>query len=192
MNVRVEERAPAAPVRRKTRLDRYLDENPALAHTYSKIRKHAPKIVISGYDITKRCNLRCEGCFFFEGDLSSVYADGHTLDEYREFFGKEAERGVTYPHFAGAEPALVQDRLRLANTYWKNGLIYTNGTIKIDPEISFMLHVSLWGDEETDKLYRGAPVFKRGVQNYAGKNCAGGAASRTIGSGKPFIKWKNS
>lgn len=66
----------------------------------------------------------------------------------------------------------MQDRLRLANQFWKNGLIYTNGTIKIDPEITFMLHVSLWGDEETDKLYRGAPVFKRGVQNYAGESRA--------------------
>ena len=173
MNVRLEERAAqAAPVRRKTRLDRYLEENPELARAYYKIRKHAPKIVISGYDITKRCNLRCEGCFFFEGDLSAGYQDNHTIEEYEEFFRKESERGVTFPHFAGAEPAVVQDRLRLANRFWKNGLIYTNGTIKIDPEITFMLHVSLWGNEETDKVFRGAPVFKRGIQNYAGDSRA--------------------
>lgn len=176
MNIKLDEKLAAdkaAPaVRRKTRLDRFLDEDPALAGTYFKIRKHAPKIVISGYDITKRCNLRCEGCFFFEGDLSSVYPDNHTMEEYEEFFSKESSRGVTYPHFAGAEPALVQDRLRLANKFWKNGLIYTNGTLKIDPDITFMLHVSLWGNEETDKVYRGAPVFKRGIKNYAGEDRA--------------------
>lgn len=162
----------AAPARteplRKTRLDRYIEDDPSQGELYAKIKRHAPKIVISGYDITKRCNLRCEGCFFFEGDLSSNYSDDHTLEEYETFFTQESARGITYPHFAGAEPALVQDRLRIANKYWKRGLIYTNGTVKIDPEITFMLHVSLWGNEQTDARYRGAPVFKRGLKNYQG------------------------
>lgn len=172
MEVEIEETSTDARVRRKTRLDRYIEEDPRLASLYGKIRKHAPKIVISGYDITKRCNLRCEGCFFFEGDLSAGYPDDRTTEEFDAFFKAESERGVTYPHFAGAEPALVPDRLRAANQYWKNGLIYTNGTVRIDPDITFMLHVSLWGNEQSDLVNRGAPVFKRGLKIYAGDDRA--------------------
>jgi MoaA/NifB/PqqE/SkfB family radical SAM enzyme len=146
----------------------YLASDDGLAARYAKIRRHARGIRISGYDITKRCNLRCEGCFFFEGELSSHYPEVKSDQDYDEFFRSEIERGVNVPHFAGAEPALVQDRLRLANRYWQRGLIYTTGTIAIDPEITFMIHVSLWGNPETDAALRGAPVFRKAVKNYAG------------------------
>jgi hypothetical protein len=147
-------------------LEHYLAADTELAARYGRIRTHARGIVISGYDLTKRCNLRCEGCFFFEGELSTRYAEEHTDAEYDEFFGTEVRRGVNYPHFAGAEPALVQARLRIAHRHWPRGLIYTNGTVRIDPEIRFMIHVSLWGNPETDALLRGAPVFRKAVQNY--------------------------
>jgi len=146
----------------------WLQSDPALAATFTKIRTQARGIVISGYDITKRCNLRCEGCFFFEGDLSTRYAEEKTDGEYDRFFADEVRRGVNYPHFAGAEPALVQDRLHLAWRHWKRGLVYTNGTVRIDPAIGFMIHVSLWGRPDTDALLRGAPVFRKTVENYRG------------------------
>ncbi|HYB99116.1 MAG TPA: hypothetical protein VEC57_08250 [Candidatus Limnocylindrales bacterium] len=152
----------------RSRIKEYLDADPALADRYVKIRTYARGIIISGYDLTKRCNLRCEGCFFFEGELSTRYEEEKTNQEYDEFFRAELARGVNYPHFAGAEPALVPDRLHIANRYWKRGLIYTNGTIKIDPQITFMIHVSLWGNPATDAVLRGAPVFRKAVANYAG------------------------
>lgn len=145
-----------------------LDTDAELARTYAKIRRHARGIRISGYDLTKRCNLRCEGCFFFEGELSTRYEEDKSLAEYDEFFAAEVDRGINYPHFAGAEPALVQDRLHLAWRHWQRGLVYTNGTKRIDPEIGFMVHLSLWGNPDTDRRLRGAPVFRRAVENYAG------------------------
>lgn len=145
-----------------------LDSDVELAQSFARIREHARGIRISGYDLTKRCNLRCEGCFFFEGELSTRYEEDKSLAEYDEFFAAEVARGINYPHFAGAEPALVQDRLRLAWRHWQQGLVYTNGTVKIDPEIGFMIHLSLWGNAETDRVLRGAPVFRRAVENYAG------------------------
>jgi len=149
-------------------LQGYLESDPALAAAYEKIRTYAGGIVISGYDLTKRCNLRCEGCFFFEGELSVIYPEAKTDAEYDAFFADEVRRGVNYPHFAGAEPALVQERLRIAARHWRRGLVYTNGTVRIDPEIRFMIHVSLWGNPETDAHLRGAPVFRKAVQNYRG------------------------
>ncbi len=139
-----------------------------LARRFARVRDEARGIRISGYDLTKRCNLRCEGCFFFEGELSTRYAEDKSDAEYDAFFAAEVARGINYPHFAGAEPAMVQERLRLAWSHWKRGLVYTNGTVRIDPEIGFMIHVSLWGKPETDELLRGAPVFRKAVQNYQG------------------------
>ena len=146
----------------------HLQADPALAQTHRKIQRHARGIVISGYDLTKRCNLRCEGCFFFEGDRNTVYPEEKSDGDYDAFFGAEVLRGVNYPHFAGAEPALVQERLRIAAGHWRRGLVYTNGTVRLDPAIPFMIHVSLWGAPETDAFLRGAPVFRKAVQHYAG------------------------
>jgi MoaA/NifB/PqqE/SkfB family radical SAM enzyme len=135
---------------------------------WDKIKSLGMSIRISGYDITNQCNLRCEGCFFFEGELSSNYASENTLDEYNTFFASEKARGITYPHFAGAEPALVQDRLRVAAQHWDRGLIYTNGTIKLDSSLPFMIHISVWGGDKTDKLLRGGKVLERAINNYRG------------------------
>lgn len=145
----------------------YLKDD-TLNRRWQHIKKHTPQIRISGYDITNRCNLRCEGCFFFEGELSSHYDSSRGDDEYRRFFGSEKARGVTYPHFAGAEPALVQERLRIAAEFWKVGLIYTNGTIKIAEDLPFMLHISVWGGEEIDQKLRGGKVLEKAIRNYQG------------------------
>lgn len=147
-------------------------QDPALKAKWDKIRSLDFPIRISGYDITNECNLRCEGCFFFEGELSSHYDSSKSIGEYREFFRGETARGITYPHFAGAEPALVQDRLRVAAEFWKHGLIYSNGTVKIDEALPFMIHISVWGGKDTDKRLRGGQVFERAIRNYRGDNRA--------------------
>lgn len=152
---------------RQSRLDRYLQQNPTLAHRYEKIKTKVPRLVISGYDITNRCNLRCKGCYFFEGDRSSQFSDGRTLQEFDAFFASEVERGITMPHFAGAEPAKVPERLALAAKHWDRGIIYTNGTLPLDPNLPFMLHISLWGAEKTDAQLRGKHAFKKALDNFA-------------------------
>jgi len=148
-------------------IEAYLKDE-TLQKQWLKIKASAPKINISGYDITNKCNLSCEGCFFFEGELSAHYDSDKTAAEYRAFFATEKARGITYPHFAGAEPALVQDRLRVAAEFWKIGLIYTNGTKKIADDLPFMIHISVWGGEEKDRLLRGGKVLEKAIENYRG------------------------
>lgn len=148
-------------------LSAYL-KNHDLQKIWQKIRKRASHIRISGYDITNRCNLRCEGCFFFEGELSAKYASDKSEHEYRDFFRSEVARGITYPHFAGAEPSLVQNRLRIAAEFWHNGLVYTNGTVRISDDIPFMLHISVWGSEKNDSRLRGGQILRKAIRNYQG------------------------
>ena len=154
--------------KRKSLLETYLSESEVARAKWQNIKNNAAPILISGYDITKKCNLRCEGCFFFEGELSSKYDEKTELTDYRQFFRSEQQRGINYPHFAGAEPALVQERLRVAAEVWQRGLVYTNGTRPIAREIPFMLHVSVWGNDATDRHLRGASVLQQAIANYQG------------------------
>jgi len=151
----------------RSRLDAYLADNPSLEQRYKKIKKHANRLVISGYDITNKCNLRCKGCYFFEGDRSSTFSDDRTLDEFDAFFASEVRRGVTMPHFAGAEPAKVPERLDVAAKHWSRGIVYTNGTIPIATDLPFMLHISLWGADKTDARLRGKHAFRNALKNFA-------------------------
>ncbi|MHB8472081.1 MAG: radical SAM protein [Gammaproteobacteria bacterium] len=150
------------------RVQQYLDEDPILASFYKKYRRHVAPIVSTNYDITDVCNLRCEGCLFFEGTDSRAHRDERTLEEYDQFFAAEAARGVNYPYFAGGEPALAQDRLRLAQRHFRRGMIFTNGTVRLDRDLPFAIHVSLWGDAHSTKKFRGAAVFGKSLTNYRG------------------------
>ena len=66
-----------------------------------------------------------------------------------EFFAGQARRGVTFASLEGAEPALEQDRLEIANRHSPRGAIFTNGTIRIRSSINYPIVISIWGDPET-------------------------------------------
>ena len=120
------------------------------------------------YEISQRCNLWCEGCYYFENKnrLDSAAAVG--IDEFDTFFAGEQSRGVSMGYFVGAEPALEQRRLRAAAGRIPYGKIGTNGTIRIAPDIPFRIGVSVWGDEDTDRTLRGGGVLHKALRNYEG------------------------
>ncbi|MGB5340123.1 MAG: radical SAM protein, partial [Gammaproteobacteria bacterium] len=163
-------RDPQAPGAGKKpgRIERYLAEDPRLAAIYARFQRHAAPVITSNYDITSRCNLRCEGCLFFAGTDYQGHHDDRSLDDYDAFFAREAARGVNYPYFAGGEPALEQDRLRIAARHFNRGMIFTNGTLRIDPELEFTIHVSLWGDAAATRKLRGGSVFRKSLANFTG------------------------
>jgi len=109
----------------------------------------------SNYDLSNTCNLTCEGCLYFARSSSGPAHDGIDA-EWEALFAAEAARGINFAYIAGAEPALQPARLQSAWRHIKTGVIFTNGTRKIDPDIGFRIHVSLWGIGETAKELRGA------------------------------------
>jgi hypothetical protein len=147
-----------------------LDNRPALRNRY----EHAKKIVRifrrpAFYEITQRCNLKCEGCYYFEGSLGELVPEQKDPEVWEEFFASEAERGVSIAYFVGAEPALEQERLLSASRYFPYGNIGTNGTVRIDPIVPYRVAISMWGgDDETDRKLRGASVFRKAFKNYRG------------------------
>ncbi len=123
----------------------------------------------SFYEITTRCNLKCEGCYYFEGGTTAVIPETKQLDAWETFFEAEAQRDVSMAYFVGAEPALAQDRLFAAAAHFPYGKVGTNGTVKIDPALPYRIGVSLWAsDDMLDKRLRGGSAFRKALRNYAG------------------------
>lgn len=141
--------------------------DPVVSERWEKVRRWF-FLRESTYDMTKRCNIRCEGCYYFEGEKQHS-DDDRELAAWRALFEAERDRGVTFVVLAGAEPALVPDRLRVAHEVLPLGAIATNGLKPIPAEIGYRLHISVWGDDQRSLLVRGAKrMLERQLEAYAG------------------------
>lgn len=162
-------RTQAIPARDTLRrLRSLLDEAPYLIPKFSKAKSIVRAFRRPAfYEVSERCNLFCEGCFYFEGPSLVRSHQSADIESWRAFFERESnERKVSMAYFAGAEPALEQERLFAAKDFFPYSNVGTNGTIKIDPAIPFRIAVSVWGDAETDTKLRGANVFRKALANY--------------------------
>jgi len=120
------------------------------------------------YEVATRCNLKCEGCYYFDGG-ETQRPDAENIGAWEEFFAREAARGVSIGYFVGAEPALEQERLLAAAPHFPYGNVGTNGTIALDPAIPYRIGVSIWaGDDASDIELRGASVFRKALRNFRG------------------------
>jgi hypothetical protein len=124
----------------------------ALEERYRKVKKFF-FLRESAYDVTSVCQLRCDGCYYFEGDKYKV-KDNRDPEAWRELFRRERDRGITYVNLAGAEPSLVPQILLACHEIIPLGTIFTNGLKKIDPAVRYRLHLSVWGDGTGDPQYR--------------------------------------
>ena len=121
------------------------------------------------YDLTNKCNLRCKGCFFFSSDEDKVADEEMDLKKWEEFIDKEVDRGVNLAILIGGEPTLYLDRIE---AFYNRVPTYcaTNGIIKIprDKFPDMMVGISLWGDEDDEKVLRGRNVFGISLKHYEG------------------------
>ena len=141
-------------------------KDPFLDMLFSDIRV-AGQIRASSIDITDKCNLRCKGCYFFEGKMDQSRIPKGNFDQ---FVKRELKRGTNYFTVLGGEPSLALDRLKKIYKNFKM-VVVTNGLTKI-PYAGFEdmpIAVSVWGDEKTDKKMRGGGrinVFVKSLENY--------------------------
>jgi MoaA/NifB/PqqE/SkfB family radical SAM enzyme len=121
------------------------------------------------YDVTNKCNLRCKGCFFFSSNEHKAAVEEMDIKKWQAFIDKEMERGVNLAILIGGEPTLYLDRVE---AFYKRLPTFcaTNGLIKIprDRFPDMMLGISLWGDEEDEKILRGKDTFSISSKNYEG------------------------
>lgn len=74
---------------------------------YQELRARVGRLVPSNYDISDTCNLRCEGCLFFDGADRLGHDDAADDAAWDAFFAAEGARGVNFAYLAGAEPTLA-------------------------------------------------------------------------------------
>ena len=121
------------------------------------------------YDVTNKCNLRCQGCFFFSSGEHKAAEEEKDIGKWEAFVEKEMARGVNMAILIGGEPTLYLDRVE---AFYKRLPTFcaTNGIIKVPRERfpEMMVGISLWGDEEDEKVLRGRDTFKISSRNYAG------------------------
>ena len=78
---------------------------PEVRQRWEKIRKYF-FLRESTYDMSNRCNLRCDGCYYYEGEKQFAVENG-SVEAWRDLMRNEKKRGITYVVLAGAEPSLV-------------------------------------------------------------------------------------
>jgi len=141
--------------------------NPQLRARWEKVRRYF-FLRESTYDMSNRCNLQCEGCYYYEGEKQFA-RENLDVEAWRRLMQAEKERGITYVVLAGAEPALVPQLLQVCFDEMPLGAIATNGVIRIPETVGYKIHISVWGNEETSRRCRKAKnLLTRQLKAYPG------------------------
>lgn len=119
----------------------------------------------STYDMTSRCNLKCDGCYYYEGDKQNT-EDCRDPEKWRALLEREKARGITFVVLAGAEPSLVPELCKACYDVIPLGCIASNGLRPFPPEIGYKIHISVWGDDAESKKYRGRACLDQQLKSF--------------------------
>jgi MoaA/NifB/PqqE/SkfB family radical SAM enzyme len=126
----------------------------------------------STYDMTSRCNIRCDGCYYYAGDKQYA-ADTAEAEAWRRLMRDEKARGITFVVLAGAEPALVPEILQACYDELPLGCIATNGLKRIEDSVGYKIHVSVWGNDATSlRVRKHKDMLEKQIDNYRGDSRA--------------------
>lgn len=138
---------------------------PEVRQRWEKVRKYF-YLRESTYDMSNRCNIRCDGCYYYEGDKQFA-REVNDVNAWRDLMRAEKARGITYVVLAGAEPSLVPELLEACYQEMPLGSIATNGFKKIPESIGYKLHISVWGNDETSfRIRKAKNLLKKQIENY--------------------------
>jgi len=141
--------------------------DPAVRERWEKVRRYF-YLRESTYDMTNRCNIRCDGCYYYEGEKQFA-AENHDPDAWRRLMREEKARGITFVVLAGAEPSLVPEICRVCFEEMPLGCIATNGFRQIPGDIGYKIHISVWGNDSTSLRIRNAKnLLQKQIGNYGG------------------------
>jgi len=120
-------------------------------------------------DVTNRCNIRCDHCYFFEQDY-----DGElSLSEWRSLFERlRAEAGprrywAYQASYVGGEPLVRKDVIDLGRRYFPYNIVVTNGSIPLPdwPDVHFWFSVD--GTAEIHDSIRNKPGLYQRMKKHA-------------------------
>ena len=155
-----------SPSNKEWKFSEILADHKILAR-WEKVRKYF-FLRESTFDMANRCNIRCEGCYYYEGNKQFV-GENRDPAAWRELMRTEKARGITYVVLAGAEPSLVPELCEVCFQEMPLGTIATNGLKFIPESINYKIHISVWGNDATSLKIRNAKnMLLRQIENYKG------------------------
>lgn len=123
----------------------------------------------ANFDLTWRCNLRCEHCYFSASIRSTKPAGWRPRelsdDQWRRVFRYFRARGTRSASLTGGEPTLRMNLVEEAVRVFPAVQVATNGLVPIPRHLNCAIWVSLDGKPETHDKIRGAKCFHRVVEN---------------------------
>ncbi|MGX7825347.1 radical SAM protein [Actinokineospora sp. 24-640] len=121
--------ASPAPSRQwtKKRLSELLAERPDMAERMTRIRRFARTVRACEVHLTNACNIRCKGCWYFEGGFDTAVRELTDVDKIRAFARRIADEGTTQATLIGGEPTLVPQRIEPFLEYLPFVTVSTNG-----------------------------------------------------------------
>jgi organic radical activating enzyme len=141
--------------------------DPRVRERFEKIRKYF-FLRESTYDMSNRCNMRCDGCYYYRGEKQFA-RENRDPEAWRKLMREEKKRGITYVVLAGAEPSLVPELLQVCYDEIPLGCIATNGLIRIPESVGHKIHISVWGNDKTShRVRRKKDLLCRQLEAYQG------------------------
>lgn len=139
-----------------------------LAERLARLKKFSSSIRVSEYHVTDACNLRCQGCWFFEFGHDAAAHQEKSLDELRRFIEKEKARQITSALLIGGEPTLFLERVRAYAQALDYVTISSNGLRKLPRDSDFQkvnIMLTIFGGGPLDDELR---AIKPGGQRFSG------------------------
>jgi organic radical activating enzyme len=128
-----------------------------LGERLARIRSFSKDVRTSEYHLTNACNLRCEGCWFFEYDFDRKTSDLTSTEAWRMLAKDQAEsRRITSALLIGGEPTLYPERVAAFVEHMKYVTISSNGLRPL-PREGFervAVALTLFGGQGRDDVLR--------------------------------------
>ncbi len=123
-----------------------------------------PANAVGSIDVTKRCNLRCEHCYFFAEEHKEREL---TVEEWIEKF--EAMKAAGDPMmlctWVGGEPMVRKPLIDVGRKYFKHNTIVTNGTMELPDWTDVTWVISIDGTEEAFEKMRAPGIYNKIKEN---------------------------
>jgi organic radical activating enzyme len=159
------------------RLPALLAEDPELQRRFDAVRAFASRVRASEYHLTNACNIRCQGCWFFEFGHDKSSREAKDLADWRDFVRAQRLRGINCPLLIGGEPTLFADRIEAFVEEMPYVSISTNGLKplpNVDPFRNVTVFISVFGggplDDELRAIKPGGTrftgLFDTALRNY--------------------------
>jgi len=117
-------------------------------------------------DVTCKCNLACEHCYFLEQHHLQELSDTQLLERLKAL--KQEYPSIIHATWVGGEPLLRKDILEICLDYFPFNMVVTNGTIELPSWRKCVFNVSVDGTKEYYKEIRGLDIYDQ-VKEHANR-----------------------